>query len=127
MSATLEKLNFLLEQGKDVRQVLTELAEYLRALLLYKAAPSYQEVYLTDTAEALAESAPLFSNDRLLAAEERLHAGLGELRWTVRPRITGELCLFDLCRQEGSTLAALAARVEQLEKQVANGVIVRYA
>ena len=127
LSATLEKLNFLLEQGKDVRQVLTELAEYLRALLLYKAAPSYQEVYLTDTAEALAESAPLFSNDRLLAAEERLHAGLGELRWTVRPRITSELCLFDLCRQEGSTLAALAARVEQLEKQVANGVSVRYA
>ena len=127
LSATLEKLNFLLEQGKDVRQVLTELAEYLRALLLYKAAPSYQEVYLTDTAEALAESAPLFSNDRLLAAEERLHAGLSELRWTVRPRITGELCLFDLCRQEGSTLAALAARVEQLEKQVANGVSVRYA
>ena len=126
LSATLEKLNFLLEQGKDVRQVLTELAEYLRALLLYKAAPSYQEVYLTDTAEALAESAPLFSNDRLLAAEERLHAGLGELRWTVRPRITGELCLFDLCRQEGSTLAALTARVEQLEKQVANGVSVRY-
>ncbi|MBR5582397.1 MAG: DNA polymerase III subunit gamma/tau, partial [Phascolarctobacterium sp.] len=41
LSATLEKLNFLLEQGKDVRQVLTELAEYLRALLLYKAAPSY--------------------------------------------------------------------------------------
>ena len=127
LSATLEKLNFLLEQGKDVRQVLTELAEYLRALLLYKAAPSYQEVYLTDTAEALAESAPLFSNDRLLAAEERLHVGLGELRWTVRPRITGELCLFDLCRQEGSTLAALAARIEQLEKQVANGVSVRYA
>ena len=127
LSATLEKLNFLLEQGKDVRQVLTELAEYLRALLLYKAAPSYQEVYLTDTAEALAESAPLFSNDRLLAAEERLHAGLGELRWTVRPRITGELCLFDLCRHEGSTLAALTARVEQLEKQVANGVSVRYA
>ena len=127
LSATLEKLNFLLEQGKDVRQVLTELAEYLRALLLYKAAPNYQEVYLTDTAEALAESAPLFTNDRLLAAEERLHAGLGELRWTVRPRITGELCLFDLCRQEGSTLAALTARVEQLEKQVASGVSVRYA
>ena len=121
LSATLAKLNFLLEQGKDVRQVLTELAEYFRALLLYKAAPSYQEVYLTDTEEALSENAPLFSNDRLLAAEERLHAGLSELRWTVRPRITAELCLFDLCRQEGSTLAALAMRVEELEKRLANG------
>ena len=122
LSATLAKLNFLLEQGKDVRQVLTELAEYFRALLLYKAAPSYQEVYLTDTEEALSENAPLFSNDRLLAAEERLHAGLSELRWTVRSRITAELCLFDLCRQEGSTLAALAMRVEELEKRLASGV-----
>lgn len=122
LSATLAKLNFLLEQGKDVRQVLMELAEYFRALLLYKAAPSYQEVYLTDTEEALSENAPLFSNDRLLAAEERLHAGLSELRWTVRPRITAELCLFDLCRQEGSTLAALAMRVEELEKRLASGV-----
>ena len=122
LSATLAKLNYLLEQGKDVRQVLTELAEYFRALLLYKAAPSYQEVYLTDTEEALSENAPLFSNDRLLAAEERLHAGLSELRWTVRPRITAELCLFDLCRQEGSTLAALAMRVEELEKRLASGV-----
>lgn len=122
LSATLAKLNFLLEQGKDVRQVLTEVAEYLRALLLYKAAPSYQEVYLTDTAEALAENAPLFTNDRLLAAEERLHAALGELRWTVRPRITAELCLFDLCRMEGSTLAALAVRVAQLESKLAKGV-----
>ena len=122
LSATLAKLNFLLEQGKDVRQVLTELAEYFRALLLYKAAPSYQEVYLTDTEEALSENAPLFSNDRLLAAEERLHAGLSELRWTVRPRITAELCLFDLCRQEGSTLAALAMRVEELEKRLASGI-----
>ncbi len=126
LSATLAKLNFLLEQGKDVRQVLTELAEYLRALLLYKAAPSYQEVYLTDTAEALADSALLFGNDRLMAAEERLHAALSELRWTVRPRITAELCLFDLCRLEGSTLAALSARVEQLEQQLAGGVSVRY-
>ena len=122
LSATLARLNFLLEQGKDVRQVLTELAEYFRALLLYKAAPSYQEVYLTDTEEALSENAPLFSNDRLLAAEERLHAGLSELRWTVRPRITAELCLFDLCRQEGSTLAALAMRVEELEKRLASGI-----
>ena len=122
LAAALAKLQQLLEQGKDARQVLTELAEYLRALLLYKAAPSYQEVYLTDTAEALQESAPLYGRDRLMAAEERIHAALGEIRWTARPRITAELCLFDLCRLEGSTLAALSARVEQLENQLVQGI-----
>lgn len=126
VSASLAKLQLLLEQGKDVKQVLVEIAEYLRALLLYKAAPSYSEVYLVDTAEALSANAEFFGQERLLAAEERLHAALQELKGTMRPRITAELCLLDLCRQEGSTLAALAARVEQLERQVAQGVKVQY-
>ena len=122
----LATLNLLLEQGKDVKQVLTELIEYLRALVLYLAVPDYEEIYLTDTKEALAELAPLFGRDRLLAAEERLHSAIQELRGSMRPRITAELCLLDLCRVEGSTLAALSARVEQLERQLAGGAMPVY-
>ena len=117
----LGKLNMLLAQGKDVAQVLGELMEYLRALLLYKSVPSYDEIYLTDTAEALQQLAPLFSSERLMAAEERLHSAVWEAKNSMRPRITAELCLMDLCRVEGSTLAALAVRVEQLERQLAVG------
>ena len=122
LSAALQLLNRLAEQGKDMRQILTELAEYLRAVLLYKASPGYHEIYLTDTEEAISELAPLFGSDRLMAAEERLHQAMGELRFSARGRITAELCLFDLCRIEGSTIAALMARVEQLEHQVRSGV-----
>lgn len=122
----LATLNLLLEQGKDVKQVLTELIEYLRALVLYLAVPDYEEIYLTDTKEALAELAPLFGRDRLLAAEERLYSAIQELRGSMRPRITAELCLLDLCRVEGSTLAALSARIEQLERQLAGGVMPVY-
>lgn len=122
----LATLNLLLEQGKDVKQVLMELIEYLRALVLYLAVPDYEEIYLTDTKEALAELAPLFGRDRLLAAEERLHSAIQELRGSMRPRITAELCLLDLCRVEGSTLAALSARIEQLERQLAGGVMPVY-
>lgn len=122
----LATLNLLLEQGKDVKQVLMELIEYLRALVLYLAVPDYEEIYLTDTKEALAELAPLFGRDRLLAAEERLHSAIQELRGSMRPRITAELCLLDLCRVEGSTLAALSARIEQLERQLAGDVMPVY-
>lgn len=126
MPQALATLNLLLEQGKDVKQVLTELIEYLRALVLYLAVPDYEEIYLTDTKEALAELAPLFGRDRLLAAEERLHSAIQELRGSMRPHITAELCLLDLCRVEGSTLAALSARIEQLERQLAGGVMPVY-
>ena len=104
-----------------MRQIVTELIEYLRALLLFKAVPQYNEVYLTDTASNLESLAALYTSDRIMASEERLHAALVELRGTMRPRITAELCLLDLCRREGSALASLTARVESLERQLASG------
>ena len=115
----LELLETLLAGGKDVKQIITELSEYLRAVLLYKASPDYREIYLTDTKEAIAQLEGLFSTDRLMAAQERLHQCSIELRQSVRGRIAAEMCLFDLCRVEGSTLAALTARVEKLEAMLA--------
>ena len=124
LTSTLALFNSLLQQGKDVGQLLTELVDYLRALLLYKSAPDYEEIYLTDTKEELEKLAPLFGSNRLMAAEERLNAALLELKHTLRTKITAELCFFDLCRQEGSTLAALTARVEELEAQLAQGITI---
>lgn len=118
----LELLEALLAGGKDVKQIITELAEYLRAVLLYKASPEYREIYLTDTKEAIAAMEGLFSTDRLMAAQERLHQCMLELRQSVRGRIAAEMCLFDLCRVEGSTLAALNARVEKLEAMLAGRI-----
>lgn len=119
----LELLEALLAGGKDVKQIITELAEYLRAVLLYKASPEYREIYLTDTKEAIAAMEGLFSTDRLMAAQERLHQCMLELRQSVRGRIAAEMCLFDLCRVEGSTLAALTARVEKLEAMLAGRIL----
>lgn len=119
---SLELLEALLAGGKDVKQIITELAEYLRAVLLYKASPEYREIYLTDTKEAIAAMEGLFSTDRLMAAQERLHQCMLELRQSVRGRIAAEMCLFDLCRLEGSTLAALTARVEKLEAMLAGRI-----
>lgn len=116
---SLELLETLLAGGKDVKQIITELAEYLRAVLLYKASPDYREIYLTDTKEAIAALEGLYSTERLMAAEERLHQCTIELRQSVRGRIAAEMCLFDLCRIEGSTLAALTARVQKLEAMLA--------
>lgn len=118
----LELLETLLAGGKDVKQIITELAEYLRAVLLYKASPDYREIYLTDTKEAIAALEGLYSTDRLMAAEERLHQCTVELRQSVRGRIAAEMCLFDLCRIEGSTLAALTARVQKLEAMLAGQI-----
>ena len=109
----------LLMQGKDIGQILIELSGYMRALLLYRATPEYQPVYVTDTAEELAKLAELYSGERILAAQEIIHQAMNELRFAARGRITAEMCLYDLCREDSRTLKVLAARVNRLEQELA--------
>ena len=108
----------LLMQGKDISQILIELSGYMRALLLYKATPEYQPIYVTDTAEELGKLAPLYSGERILAAQQIIHEAMSELRFTARGRITAEMCLYDLCREDNRTLKVLAARINRLEQEL---------
>ena len=114
-----DALGQLLEQGKEMEQILAELLEYFRALLLYQADREYQEIYLTDTREALAETASLFTSSQIVASVERIHEAIRESKYSLRKKIVGELCLFDLCENRGNTEAALLARIDSLEQQVA--------
>jgi DNA polymerase-3 subunit gamma/tau len=115
----LETLDRLLANGKDVRQILRELSVYYRALLLYKADPDYQAIYVTDTAEALAELAPLYTGGRILEMQDILGRALRELTAPTRSRVTAELCLYQMCDTAPATLRALAERVQALEQMVA--------
>ena len=92
---------------------------YKRQLLLYKAAPSYAAIYVTDTAEELAVLSACYTGERILAAQEIIHQAVNELRFTAKGRITAEMCLYDLCRENERTLKVLAARVEHLERELA--------
>ena len=108
----------LLMQGKDISQILIELSGYMRALLLYRATPEYQPIYVTDTAEELAKLAKLYTGERILAAQEIIHQAMNELRFTARGRVTAEMCLYDLCREDNRTMKALAARINRLEQEL---------
>jgi len=119
LSGALEAMNELSAQGKDIKQIILEITEYLRALLLFKADAKYEDIYLTDTKEAFTAIAPLYTTERILAATERLHKAIEEMRLSARSKIMAELCLFDLCHIRGDSLAALSARIAQLEAKLA--------
>lgn len=118
LSVALENLNALLEQGREMEQILVELMEYFRALLLFSVDRNYQEIYLTDTAEHLAELSSLFTRPQIMASVERIHQAVQESKYSLRKKIVGELCLFDLCENRGDTEAALRAQVADLTRKV---------
>ena len=134
----------LLAEGKDAKQLVTELISELRAAMVYQAAgiPGGVELYETDEA-VLRETASLFPAEAFLPMLRTLHDALTELRWTTEPRIAVETALLSLCRNDAASVSAsaatggvsslsvdaeagiraLSARLEAMEKKLAAGVM----
>jgi DNA polymerase-3 subunit gamma/tau len=106
--------------GRDIRQTVADLGAYVRALFVYKTAPDFAGLYMTDSREALAALAESFPKDRLLEAGRRLQEAAREIRQNIQPRIAAELCLLELCRLKSlPTREEMAERLDRLEALLA--------
>jgi DNA polymerase-3 subunit gamma/tau len=106
----------LAAEGKDLRLFAREMAAYLRALLMEKIAPGTAALEAWDTAELQAGMAE-FTEERLVQAVEIMAKAEQEMKWATLPGIVLELALIKACRQGGTELAALEARVSALEER----------
>jgi len=113
-------LNELIILGKEVRQVLLELALYMRSIMLFKAAPTIDSIELYgDDRAVLAKHSDQFTHEELVQMIQILNEGASGARWAPEPRITAEMTLLSACRRcAGSDIAALLARVVALETKL---------
>jgi len=113
-------LNELIVLGKEVRQVLLELALYMRSIMLFKAAPAIDSIELYgDDRTVLAKHSDQFTHEELVQMIQLLNEGASEARWAPEPRITAEMTLLSVCRRSvGSDIAALLIRVAALEAKL---------
>lgn len=119
--SVLVKIDELINMGKDIRQLLIEMALHARSLMLYKAAPDIDniEVYSEDKAVLAGQSAK-FSHQELVGMLDVLHNAANEAKWVAEPRIAVEMALLTLCRRAASNdLAALIERIAVLEAKLA--------
>ena len=115
----LTMLEKLLDDGKDIKQFISELSLYYRAVMLFKVAPDFADIYITDDAENLEKAAKLYTHERLVESSKRLHEATIELKTSIQERIAAEICLLELCHmKEKIKEADLLLRIEQLEKIV---------
>ena len=117
----------LLRDGKDLKQVLTELSLHLRSLMIYQATGTLEQMDLyAEPDEVLQEQGKFFSTEDLMAMLKRLHEALAEIKWSPQPRITVEVALMALCNPMTSGAVPQAAgaaaddgRLAQLEAKLA--------
>lgn len=117
--AVLLALNELIILGKEVRQLLLELALYMRSIMLVKAAPTIDSIELYgDDRVVLAKHGDLFAHEEIIQIIQILNEGANEARWAPEPRITAEVTLLSICRRSaGGDMDALLARIVALEAQ----------
>ena len=106
------------ESGSDLAQFARELAQHVRNL--YVMSMSGTDVALDVSASErrqLADELPLFGTDRLARMLQVLGDVMAELKTSTNPRLSFEIGCTRMVRPEGDlTLAALAERVEALER-----------
>ena len=106
------------ESGSDLAQFARELAQHVRNL--YVMSLTGTDVALDVSASErrqLADELPLFGTDRLARMLQVLGDVMAELKTSTNPRLSFEIGCTRMVRPEGDlTLAALAERVEALER-----------
>lgn len=95
----MELVQRILIQGREPSRIMLELSEYLRALLLYQSVPNFEEIYLVDDKQSLADNSSYFNKERIMEATEYLAVNLERVRHTLRPRVFLELAILHLCQQ----------------------------
>ena len=128
-AALIAQLSDLLQSGRELKQVLAELAQHFRCLMIagVGGAVSAAELCAGD-AEELRVDAAQFTQEEIMAILRRLNETMQELRTSPQPRIAVETLLIGLCHTEGTapsgestappTGGADAARIARLEAQV---------
>ena len=128
-AALIAQLSELLQSGRELKQVLAELAQHFRRLMIagVGGAVSAAELCAGD-AEELRLDAAQFTQEEIMAILCRLNETMQELRTSPQPRIAVETLLIGLCHTEGTapsgestappTGGADAARIARLEAQV---------
>lgn len=123
LTAILLTVDELINLGKDVRQLLLELAQHFRSIMVYKAAPEADSIEMySDDRDVLARQGKAFSHAELGFIIQKLHDAINDARWAPEPRVAAEMALLSLEERSVHTdVAALAARVAALEAQLAGG------
>ena len=128
-AALIVQLGELLQNGRELKQILAELAQHFRSLMVAGVGGVLSAAEFSDAqTAALKEAASRFTQEEIMAILRTLNETMQEIRTSPQPRIAVETMLIGLCRpSEGGRTENAAvsssnptdtARIAQLEEEV---------
>lgn len=125
VTGTLGVLDEIVMQGRELSQFVSDLAWYLRNLLLIKTADGVEDIIdvSSDNLLRLKEEAELAPYDTIMRYIRVLSELSGQVRYASQKRILIEMALIKLCRPSMETdVESLTDRIRQLEERLEKGI-----
>jgi len=125
VTGTINILEEMVIQGRELTQFVADFTWYLRNLLLIKTADGVEDIIdvSTENLARLKEEAKMADNDTIMRYIRVLSELSGQIRFAAQKRILIEMALIKLCRPAMETdTQSLADRIRQLEQKIEKGV-----
>lgn len=124
VTGSIELLEEIVIQGRELTQFIADFTWYLRNLLLVKTADGIEDIIdvSTENLARLKEEAQMAENDVIMRYIRVLSELSGQIRYAAQKRILVEMGLIKLCRPAMETdVQSLTDRIRQLEDKLEKG------
>ena len=113
----------VIEDGKDLTNLLWEIIKYIKDILLYKTSKS-EGIYSKQEVEQIEQLANAISKDRLIKLVYALSEMENNIKWSSQKIIMLQAGMIRLCSKENeSGIEELAERLNKVEEQIRSGNI----
>ena len=118
---SLNSINKILSDGKDLNNIIWEIIKYLKDLLLYKTTEN-KGLYSENEVIKMSELSVVVSKERLVSLINELSKLENEIKWSSQKTIVFQAGIIKLCaKTDTDGLEDLRRKVQQLEEKLESG------
>ncbi|MCI8470597.1 MAG: DNA polymerase III subunit gamma/tau [Clostridia bacterium] len=116
----LEKVDNLLNEGKDINQFIWEMIKYVKDILIYQATKKL-ELYNEEEQEQISDMAEVVPKNRLVDLVYQLSELENNIKTSTQKTIMFQAGMIKLCNQQAEEKKQIEERVEKIEKYLKAG------
>ena len=116
----LEGVNIVLNDGKDITNLLWEMIKYVKDLLVFKTSKKL-DLYTDEELTKIEELANKVTKEKLIDLVYKLSELESDIKWSTQKTIVFQAGIIKLCNKQTELSSNLEERVEKIEKYLKSG------
>ena len=117
---SLQGVDIVLNEGKDITNLLWEMIKYVKDILVFKTSKKL-DLYTEEEMKKINELAEKVSKEKLIDLVYKLSELESDIKWSTQKTIVFQAGIIRLCNKQAEISSDLEERVEKIEKYLKSG------